>query len=82
MLRTQVRLTEEQHEALKGLASDQHVSVAKLIRQAVDDLLRQSSILSRAEMKRRALAAAGRFRSGVKDLSNRHDNYLAKIDGE
>jgi predicted HicB family RNase H-like nuclease len=54
MLRTQIRLTEEQHRALKGLASLQRVSVAELIRQAVEDLLRQSSTLSRAAMKRRA----------------------------
>jgi len=35
MLRTQIRLTEEQHRALKGLASVQRVSVAELIRQGL-----------------------------------------------
>lgn len=82
MLRKETRLTEEQVQALKWLASEQRISVAKLIRRAVEDLLRQSSALSRAEMKRRALAAAGRFRSGVRDLSVRHDDYLAEIDGK
>jgi predicted DNA-binding protein len=28
------------------------------------------------ERRRRALAAAGRFRSGVSDLSSKHDRYL------
>lgn len=82
MVRTQIQLTEEQSQALKRLASERRISVAELIRQAAEDLLRQSSTLSRVEMKRRALAAAGRFRSGEKDLSTRHDEYLAEIYGE
>ncbi|HXO27547.1 MAG TPA: CopG family transcriptional regulator [Thermoanaerobaculia bacterium] len=82
MLRIQIRLTEEQSRAVKSLAAERRISVAKLVRLAIDDLLRQSSILSRAATKRRALAVAGRFRSGVKDLSARHDDYLAEIDGE
>jgi Ribbon-helix-helix domain len=82
MQRTQIQLTEEQSQALKTLAAERRISVAELIRQAAEDLLRQSSTLSRAEMKRRALAAAGRFRSGEKDLSTRHDDHLAEIYGE
>src|SRR6202035_5834343 len=80
-LRTQIRLTDEQSQALKSLASERRISVAELIRQAIEDLLRQSSTV-RAEMKRRALAAAGRFRSGEKNLSTEHDDYLAEIDGD
>jgi len=82
MQRTQIQLTEEQSQALKTLATERRISVAELIRQAAEDLLRQSSTLSRAEMKRRALAAAGRFRSGEKDLSTKHDDHLAEIYGE
>jgi hypothetical protein len=82
MLRTQIRLTEEQSLALKSLAEKRRISVAELIRQVVDDLLRESPTLSRAEMKRRALAAAGRFRSGEKDLSTGHDDYLADIEAQ
>lgn len=82
MQRTQIQLTEEQSQALKTLAAERRTSVAELIRQATEDLLRQSTNLSRAEMKRRALAAAGRFRSGRKDLSARHDDHLAEIYGE
>lgn len=82
MQRTQIQLTEEQSQALKTLAAERRTSVAELIRQATEDLLRQSANLSRAEMKRRALAAAGRFRSGRKDLSARHDDHLAEIYGE
>jgi hypothetical protein len=73
MPRIQIRLTEEQSQAVKRLASERRISVAELIRLGVEDLLRQSSTLTRAAMKRRALAAAGRFRSGEKDLAARHD---------
>ncbi|HUW08408.1 MAG TPA: hypothetical protein VM537_01705, partial [Anaerolineae bacterium] len=31
-----------------------------------------------AEMRRRAIAAGGRFRSGVTDVSSNHDRYLAE----
>ena len=82
MQRTQIQLTEEQSQALKTLAAERRISVAELIRQATEDLLRQSKNLSRTEVKRRALAAAGRFRSGRKDLSARHDDHLAEIYGE
>jgi len=82
MVRTQIQLTEEQSQALKQLASERRVSVAELIRQATENLLRESSTRDRAELKRRALSAAGRFRSGEKDLSTKHDDYLAKIYGE
>jgi Ribbon-helix-helix domain len=82
MQRTQIQLTEEQSQALKTLAAERRISVAELIRQAAEDLLRQSFTVSRAEMKRRALAAAGRFRSGEKDLSTSHDDHLAEIYGE
>jgi len=82
MLRTQIQLTEEQSQELKALAAERRISVAELIRQAAEDLLRETSTLSRAEMKRRAMAAAGRFRSGEKDLSTGHDDHLAEIYGE
>jgi predicted transcriptional regulator len=81
MLRIQIRLEEEQVEALESLASERRISVAEVIRQAVEDLLHQSSTLSRAEVKRRALTAAGRFRSGKKDLGTRHNDYLAEAYG-
>lgn len=76
MFRTQIQLTEKQIEALKSLAAHRHLSVAELIRQCVDSML--SSSLDPRERKERAIAAAGRFRSGKPDLSTRHDQYLAE----
>ncbi len=76
MYRTQIQLTESQVRALKDMAAAQDKSMAELIRQAVDILLRSVGEVDREERKRRALAAAGRFRSGLGDLSTDHDRYL------
>lgn len=78
MVRTQIQLTEEQSRALKSLASQRNVSVAELIRQSVDSLIRSSAGLSDEERRRRAIAAAGKFRSGQMNIATHHDDYLAE----
>ena len=78
MIRTQVQLTEEQARALKTLAIARRSSVAELIRQSVDHLIRQSGTIDVAERRRRAITAAGRFRSGQSNISTEHDHYLAE----
>jgi Arc/MetJ-type ribon-helix-helix transcriptional regulator len=77
MTRTQVQLTEEQARALRNLASTRQVSVAELIRQSVDTLIRSSGEIDIEERRRRAIAAAGRFRSGASNVSAKHDEHLA-----
>lgn len=78
MYRTQVQLTESQVQALKDMSATQKKSMAELIRQAVDILLRSSGEVDREERKRRAIAAAGRFHSGLGDISTSHDDYLGE----
>jgi hypothetical protein len=82
MYRTQIQLTESQMNGLKDLASTQKKSVAELIRQAVDVLLRSSGAINDEERRRRAIAATGRFRSGRHDLSTDHDRYLNEAYGD
>ena len=77
MVQTQVQLTEEQARALRNLASTRQVSVAALIRQSVDTLIRSSGGIDIEERRRRAIAAAGRFRSGASNVSAKHDEHLA-----
>ncbi len=50
--------------------------MAKLIRQAVDAFLNTSPAIDHDERKRRAIAAAGQFHSGLGDLAADHDRYL------
>ena len=65
MVQTQVQLTEEQTRVLGELARARKSSVAALIRQSVDQLIRQSSRVDETERRQRAIAAAGRFHSGL-----------------
>jgi len=78
MIRTQVQLTEEQFTALKKISAAEGVSLAELIRQGVAQVLAARHGADYRSRVERALRAAGRFRSGVKDLSRRHDEYFAE----
>jgi hypothetical protein len=78
MVRTQIQLTRAQIEALKSRAAQEGRSLAGLIRAAVDEILNQPGKPDPAERRRRALAAIGRYRSAPRDLSRRHDRYLAE----
>lgn len=78
MIRTQVQLTEEQIRTLRILASQRRVSVAELVRQSVDHFVRSLAGTDVETRRKRALAAAGRFRSGCPDLSTKHNQYLAE----
>lgn len=76
MVQTQIELTEEQIEKLGRLAQTRQVSLSELLREGVDLLLQED--VSHEELRKRALAISGRFRSGLKDLAKRHDDYLAE----
>ena len=76
MKRIQIRLTEAQYFKLKNLSASHNTSMAALIRQAVDAFLNTSPDIDHDERKRRAIAAAGQFHSGLGDLAADHDRYL------
>ncbi|HHW41608.1 MAG TPA: ribbon-helix-helix protein, CopG family [Syntrophomonadaceae bacterium] len=78
MVRTQVQLTEKQYEALKRLSLKENISIAELIRRGVNEILLSAEGMEKEERINRAIAAAGRFRSGVKDLSSNHDIYFTE----
>ena len=75
MIRVQVQLTEQQAAKVRRLADDRGVSVAALVRDAVDELTETSEQEARWE---RALATVGKYRSSLSDVSERHDDYLAE----
>ncbi len=78
MVRTQIQITEQQAQALKALAHERGVAVAELVRQGIDRLLQDSTDVDREERKRQVIAFAGKYSSGLTDLSARHDDYLAE----
>lgn len=77
MVRTQIQLTEKQVDSLRKMAERRHTSMAEVIRQAIDHYAQIGEVAGSEEARRRAMAAAGRFSSGVGDLAERHDDYLA-----
>lgn len=78
LYRTQIQLTKAQVSALKAEAARRGQSMAAVIRDAVDQLAVQGAASTADRRRARALAAVGRFRSGRRDVSARHDAYLAE----
>ena len=75
MVRTQIQLTERQARELRKRAAERGVSMATVIREAVDMMLAAGDRDARWE---RAMSAVGKFRSGPSDISEDHDRYLAE----
>jgi hypothetical protein len=77
MIRTQITISERQARRLRRLAAERGVSMAHLIREAIEAYAPDDEAAKAARIER-ALAAAGRFDSGLTDVSERHDDYLAE----
>lgn len=75
MHRTQVLLPEEQVQKLKEEAARRGVSMAEIIREALQEHLAHQQG-QWWELRCRALAAVGRFASGCYDVSQEHDREL------
>jgi DNA-binding PadR family transcriptional regulator len=76
MVRKIIQLTESQVEALERMATEQGVSFSEMVRQSVDMLLTRKPVSD--EVRRRAMEAVGYAHSGDRDVSSRHDDYLAE----
>jgi hypothetical protein len=76
VIRTQISLDERQMEGLRELARRRNVSMAELVREAVDALLEAPT----PDQWERAKAAIGKYRSGVPNNSfaRDHDDLLAE----
>lgn len=77
MVRTQITLTDAQHKRLLRVARSRGVSMAEVVRQAVDTAVPDED----AEMRRRwerALGIIGAFDSGGANIAERHDDYLGE----
>jgi len=80
IVRTQVQLTDEQATRLRRAAAKRGVSMAALIREALDELPDTGSEDGRWD---RALAAVGAGASGLSNVSSDHDRHLAEaFDGD
>jgi len=78
VVRTQIQLTESQASILQKIAADQGISVAELIRRAVDNYLKYYEGTGRQDLIERAKEAVGKYRTDSSDLAKNHDLYLAE----
>ena len=81
MVRTQIQLTEDQLKALKKIATARQLSVAELIRRAVDTMIKTNTAADPDDRRKRAIEIAGKFSSGRSDISRKHDAYLSESFG-
>ncbi len=79
MVRMQIQFTDAQAQALKRAASERHVSMSALAREAVDRLLVENGDSTSAESRARIMDIMGKFRSDRTDVAANHDRYLAEI---
>lgn len=82
MVRIQVQLTEKQSKALRQIALREGISMAEVIRRALDKVIEYQYLPDRYELKKRAMAAAGSVHSNITDLSSNHYQYLEEIYSE
>jgi hypothetical protein len=73
MVRTQIQLTEEQVARLRRLALSRGLSIAALIREAVDRLEEDAEGDARW---RRSLSVVGKYRGGSENVAEDHDEFL------
>ena len=76
MIKTQIQLRALQHRRLQELARRRRISMAEVIRESVDAALAQTN---RRALWDRARSLVGRYTSRGRDVSTRHDRYLAEI---
>jgi hypothetical protein len=76
MVWTQVQLSADQVARLKARALEEGVSLAELVRRAVERYLAEEEGGGYEERARRALEAVGRFASGAGDVGEAHDRHL------
>lgn len=79
-VRFQMFIDESQKEALERLQHDYKVSVAEIIRKAIDKLLTEYKAKEERPlmdpMAARLLSSAASCKGGPKDLADEHDKYL------
>ena len=75
MIRTQISLTEAQMQRLRAEARRRHVSLAAVIRDAVDRVVPDENARQRDRIDR-LLAAAGSAASGTGSIARDHDAVL------
>lgn len=75
MIRTQIQFGKKTYEKLKERSKRTGHSISELVRRSLDQTLDSQEFDPRWQ---RALGSLGKFESGLKDLAEKHDSYLAE----
>ncbi len=79
MVRSQIQFSREQLEDVRAIARGQRVSIAEVVRRAVDHYTEHKAPAAAEEaLRSRAREVVGRYTSGYSDTSADHDRYLAE----
>lgn len=79
MVRSQIQFPREQLESIRAIAQSEGVSIAEVVRRAVDHYAEHKVPAGReGAMRSRARAVIGRYASGYRDTSTDHDRHLAE----
>ncbi len=80
MVRTQIQLTEKQSDLLKKMAMTQTLSIAEIIRQAVDNYIKSNIVINTEERIKKVLELSEKYNDseGKRDVSKKHDDYLVE----
>jgi hypothetical protein len=78
MKRTQVQLTEKQYGLIKEISLKKNISMAEIVREAISVYFSSSAIITRDTLIKDASSIIGKYNSGKKDISLKHDDYLRK----
>jgi hypothetical protein len=73
MIRTQIQLEPETYEQVKLRAARLGCSISEVVRRSVVESL---SLSSKDTRWKESLQTVGRYKSGLRDLSTKHDSYL------
>lgn len=85
MIRTQIQLTEEQHNQLKRWAHNRGISLSEAVRRCVAErLAAEPTELSRADRVREASAVFGKYADpgGPSRVAKNHDEHLNEAYGK
>ena len=74
MIRTQIQFDKATYLKLRTAAKESGKSISSIVRQSVDHRLDKGA---KDQAWARALSSIGKFDSGLKDLAEKHDSYLA-----
>lgn len=78
MVTTHVELSDEQFGQLRRLAEEEGVSVPELLRRGAEMVVHSRWRRPTREQMERVKSIIGKYDSGLTDVAQRHDDYLAE----